>query len=441
MEVEQITAESAPEVARHRRRGALVRVIGTRRAPTDVAPALARAIEQDWPAVLDHLRDGRDLAVRDPLGNTLLHYGASWGNLPVVTAMVAAGVPVGFRNRSDRLAEELARERGHESVATWLACWERQAVVPPRRFRLRPPARIDGGRLVGPGCSMAVADITAVALSGPWVGGRRLTLAVGHAGADARPRSERFDPRDLAALGPASSVVEIPAAAPVLLWHLLPALIEREVPIGAMAVRWVELDGWTGRAAAARAAPPLTRRPVDVGVTQSPPLTESVTGVAVLPSGFFVVRSGPDGATETIVSWPTLLRVATDHAHDDRQLEVEMDQTFPWVAVVAAELRATGITGRHPVTRAAAPEVPADGTALHAHVLAGRPDLVEDLLATGFDPDRTDRFGRTALHLAMALGDNRSAAALLRHGAAPDACDDSGRTPSECASPRRAPAR
>lgn len=428
VEVEHISPVDASTLARRQRRGVLVRVIGTRRFPTDISPAFELAIHQDWPNLLAAVGHG-DVATRDPMGNTFLHYAATWGHLPTVVALVAVGVPIGYRNQRLLTACDVAGERGHDAIATYLACRERPP-SPPRRWpRIRRAARVDEDHLlVGPGVGSSVPldGISGVALSGPWQP-RSLLLAVGHRDGRPLPRDGAFSARDLAAVGGRATVVTVDAGAPHLLWALLPALIERGIPVGVLAHRWAALEGWAGRRAAAIGVQPSDRLTVAPG--EVTPVGEPVRGLAVLPSGFFIVRSGDGATAESSVSWPTLLHLARHHADDGPQIDLQMDQTFPWVEQVAAEVRASGIGGAHPTTMVAEPPLPHGGTALHAHLWSGRNDLAVDLVGTGFDLHRPDRFGRTPLHVAAALGADDVVAELLAHGADPDARDDAGRRP------------
>ena len=429
VEVEQIDLAMTRRLARRQGRGVLVRVIGTRRFPTDISPVFELAALQDWPGLLASIGHG-DVTTRDPLGNTVLHYAASWGHLPTVVALASAGVPIGYRNQQRFTAEELARERGHDDIATYLACRERQVIPLSRSSGLARRRHVDGRRLLLGGrvrSAMVPLDaVTGLALSGPWRRSRSLLLAVAHPDGRSTPTDDDFSRHDLEALGGPTTVVRVPTAAPHLLWQLLPVLIERRIPVGTMAHRWAALEGWDDRRAAALGQPSdrFTVEPVDAVAVGAP-----IRGLAILPSGFFVVRSGDGGGTESLVPWSTLLHLARRHAHDDPQIELQMDQTFPWVEQIAGEVRATGIAGAHPVDTVAEPPLPHGGTALHAHLWSGRNDLAIDLIGTGFDVHRPDRFGRTPLHIAAGLGAIAVADELIAHGADPEARDDAGRRP------------
>lgn len=120
LEVEEVTADNAQTIARFGRLGTSVEVIGTRRFPSTVSTLLAAAVDGRWEDVRAELAVGADPAVRDTLGNTVLHYAALRGDVEIVRRLVDDGVPVGFRNVADRSAEDIARERGRHEVASWL---------------------------------------------------------------------------------------------------------------------------------------------------------------------------------------------------------------------------------------------------------------------------------------------------------------------------------
>src|SRR5690606_29475527 len=85
-----------------------------------------------------------------------------------------------WRNQAERRAEDIARERDHHAIATWLACRELASPVERPRLsrwhRIRSgrraqsaPAAVDDGHLVlADGRRLATEDITALAASGPW---------------------------------------------------------------------------------------------------------------------------------------------------------------------------------------------------------------------------------------------------------------------------------
>lgn len=122
LEVEEVTAGNAQTIARFGRLGTSVEVIGTRQFPSTMSTLLAAAVDGRWEDVRAELAVGADPAVRDTLGNTVLHYAVLRGDVELLRRLVDDGVPVGFRNVADRSAEDIARERGRHVVASWLAC-------------------------------------------------------------------------------------------------------------------------------------------------------------------------------------------------------------------------------------------------------------------------------------------------------------------------------
>ena len=73
------------------------------------------------------------------------------------------------------------------------------------------------------------------------------------------------------------------------------------------------------------------------------------------------------------------------------------------------------------------------GTALHAAATAGRPDLVQLLLARGADPAMRDQCGYTPLHILCSDGRIEMARALIASGADVNAADNCGSTPLHAA--------
>jgi ankyrin repeat protein len=68
-------------------------------------------------------------------------------------------------------------------------------------------------------------------------------------------------------------------------------------------------------------------------------------------------------------------------------------------------------------------------SALHSAAAAGRPDIVEMLLAKGANPNVRAEGGVTVFHEAGVTGQIEIAEMLLKHGADVNATDNSGKTP------------
>lgn len=161
LEVEGLTDANARTIARFRTEGTPVRLIGSRSFSAVIPAMLAAAIQGHWDDVRAQLAAGTDPETRDNFGNTVLHYAALTDDVGLARTLVDHGVPIGFRNSGERTAEELARERGHLAMASWLVC--REVATPPDERRLGRFSRIV--HLMLPLWAMFTVGVVALVLS------------------------------------------------------------------------------------------------------------------------------------------------------------------------------------------------------------------------------------------------------------------------------------
>jgi len=74
-----------------------------------------------------------------------------------------------------------------------------------------------------------------------------------------------------------------------------------------------------------------------------------------------------------------------------------------------------------------------DATPLHIAVFKDKPEVAEQLLRHGADPNIRDKFGMTALHVAAMRGNKQLVRRLIETGASTDALDGLVKTPADVA--------